>query len=149
MINTIDMIKPRKPKSQRLGRRIRKKIQNVADDMKQAKKRRKAERKSGDPKDTKAPKKKQTLADKRIERLKPISKGKKGVGVTKGKRYSVAESNKPTLRAKRATRTIERIEKRKKSKAMRQAEQDAAGPNSRNSSQGIQCPGGVCKAPGK
>jgi hypothetical protein len=143
------MLSPKKPKSQRLGRRIKKKIQNVADDMKQAKKRRKAARKSGDPKDTKAPKKKQTLADKRIERLKPVSKGSKGVGVSKFKRYSVAKSDKPTFRAKRATRTIERIEKRKDRKAMKRAEQDAAGPNSRNSSQGIQCAGGVCKAPGK
>jgi hypothetical protein len=141
-------MKPRKPKSQRLGRRIKKKVQEISGDFKQARKRRKAARKSGEPKDTKAPKKKTTLADKRIERLKPISGHKKGEreGLIKGSRYSIAKSQKPTFRAKRAERTIERIEKRKKRKAMKMAEQDASGPNSRNASQGISCGPKGCSA---
>lgn len=143
-------MKPKKPKNQRLGFRIKKKVQEVSDDFKQARKRRKAARKSGDPKDTKAPKKKTTLADKRIERLKPISKKKKAVrsGRMEGRKDVNVKSQKPTFRAKRAERVIGRIEKRKERKAMKQAVEDASGPTSRNKD-ATMCPGGVCKAPGK
>lgn len=143
-------MKPKKPRHKRLGFRVRKRIQEMSDDFKQAKKRRKAARTSGDPKDTKPPKKKTTLADKRIQRLRKVSKHKKGErqGLIKGDRYSIAKSQKPTFRAKRAERTIERIEKRKKRKAMKMAKADATGPTSRNKD-ATMCPGGVCKAPGK
>jgi hypothetical protein len=129
-------MKPKKPRHKRLGFRIRKKIQEVSDDFKQAKKRRKAARTSGGPKDTKAPKKKTTLADKRIERLKPISKKKKAVrsGRMEGRKDVNVKSQKPTFRAKRAERTIGRIEKRKERKAMKLAKEDASGPTSRNKS---------------
>jgi hypothetical protein len=137
----MDLMKPKKPKSQRLFQRIKRKIQDVASDVRQKRRSKSSYKQNKKVKDFKAPKKKTTLADKRIERLKPISKEKKAVrsGRMEGRKDINVKSLKPTFRAKRAERTIERIEKRKKRRAMKMAKADASGPTSRTASQGIQC----------
>jgi hypothetical protein len=142
------MLKPRKPKSQRLGRKIKKKVQDVSDDLKQARKRRKAKRASKKAstavKETEDGKEKKviTFDSKRVQRLKRVRATGFKSEDDKRKKRMVDEENKPTStkrqyerstnklgrkidrvesRKKRASRTLTRIDNREQAKMKRKS----------------------------